>query len=141
MEHGYFIFAAHFPATVLSSMPIQYVEKEKRRRDERMKFYIYKTHGKPPRVFPWKQKLGVVWECGRNWVRTTENRELFHLASFLHADVAIGTAVSKLCLPYSWASPLATYANPDANRARTFSFTVRSFSTNSDRNLDHQSHA
>lgn len=46
MEHGYFIFAAHFPDTV----SIQAVEKEKHRGNERMKFYIYKiSYGKSTR--------------------------------------------------------------------------------------------
>lgn len=82
-----------------------------------------------------KQKLGAVRAHSRNWVRTTENEDCFTWhPSCAGAGRRCGGL--KSCLPYSsLPGALTTHANSDANHARTFSFTVRSFSTYSDCNL------
>lgn len=65
MEHGYFIFAAHFPA-------IQDVEKEKRRReDAREKNEI--LHLQVTACSHENRNWALCENMrGRNWVRTTE---------------------------------------------------------------------
>lgn len=148
MEHGYFIFAAHFPGYCYHSWRGKR-KAPKRRKNEILHFTRHRTGSQRAYMFPWKQKLGkcenvieIGWEPLRivslrhpSYTRGRVSRNWYTVVSKY-----IVTSIIFLSL-FSLAT--LTYANPDANQVRALSLSpfVRSFSTNPDRNLYHQSRA